>query len=565
MTADNSLQGTGEERQAEGPESEFQTHWWQYFTFSKDHKVIGIQYLVTAFAFFLLAGLFAMIIRGELITPASDLVDRQLYNGLFTMHGTVMIFLWIIPSLVGLSNYLIPLMIGAQDMAFPFLNALAFWMVPPAGILLMSSFLLPSGTAQAGWWSYPPLSTQNPSDPLLNGQLFWCLSVVLLGVSSIMGAVNFVTTIVRLRAPGMTFFRMPIFVWSVLSAQLLQLFFLPSLTGGVLLLLCDLSLGTNFFEPFRGGDPVLYQHMFWFYSHPTVYVWALPAFGIFAEILPAFSRNPLFGYKSVAVATIGIAVISATVWAHHMFASGTPMWMRILFIFTSMLIAVPTGIKEFAWTATIWRGKLHLDTPFLFALGGAAMFMFAGVTGVMLGAMPFDLHVNNTHFVVGHFHYVVYNTITVAIFGAIYFWFPKMTGRMYNESWGKLHFLLTFIGANLTFFPMMPLGLLGMVRRVSSYDPQYQGLNIIASLGGFLLGVSILPFIANIIFSWSYGYKVSNNPWHATGLEWTTSSPPPQENFEEVPTVTLAPYSYGNPNYATVDSTDEGAVRRHYR
>jgi cytochrome c oxidase subunit I len=521
-----------------------QQSWRRYLSFSTDHKVIGIQYILTTFVFFLIAGLLAMLIRAELLTPQLNLVDRSVYNGLMTIHGTMMIFLWIIPCLAGLGNYLIPLMIGARDMAFPVLNAIAFWIIPFAGILLLSSFFLPSGTAQAGWWSYPPVSIQNPSGHLLNGEFIWIFSTVLIGVSSIMGGVNFVTTIMWMRAPGMTFFRMPLFVWTVLSAQLLQLFCLPALTGGLILLFFDLALGTNIFNAFQDGRPILYQHLFWFYSHPAVYVMALPAFGIFSEILPAFSRNPLFGYRTVAIASFGIAFISVIVWVHHMFASGTPGWMRLVFMISSMLIAVFTGIKEFAWTATVWNGRLHLDTPMLFALSGVISFLFAGITGVMLASVPFDLHVNNTYFVVGHFHYVVYNTITMAIFAAVYFWFPKVTGRMYAEGWGKLHFWLTFIGANLTFFPMHPLGLQGMVRRISSYAPQYEGWNIIASLGAFLLGVSTLPFIVNVIASCFLGRPAGNNPWHATGLEWTTSSPPPIENFEEIPVVTEPPYNY---------------------
>ena len=532
--------------ESESAYKKYSAGWQRYFSFSTDHKVVGIQYLITTFIFFLIAGLFSMIIRAELITPESDVVDRPLYNGLFTMHGTMMIFLWIIPSLVGLANYLVPLMIGARDMAFPSLNAIAFWIIPPAGILLLSSFLLPSGTAQAGWWSYPPLSVQNPSGNLINGEFIWLVSVILLGISSIMGGVNFVTTIIRMRAPGMTFFRMPIFVWAVLSAQLLQLFCLPALTGAAILLFFDLTFGTSFFNPFESGSPILYQHLFWFYSHPAVYVMVLPAFGIFSEIIPAFARKPLFGYKTVAIATIGIAVVSSFVWVHHMFASGTPGWMRMLFMFTTMLVAVPTGIKVFAWTATLWRGKLRLLTPMLFALGGVVMFVFAGITGIMLGSTPFDLHVNNTYFVVGHFHYVVFGTVTMAIFAAIYFWFPKITGRMYAEGWGKTHFWLTFLGANLTFLPMHPLGLQGMVRRVSSYNPEYMDWNIVASLGSFLLGMATLPFIFNIVDSWLRGKKASDNPWRATGLEWTTSSPPPVENFEEIPVVTSTPYSYGS-------------------
>lgn len=534
-----------------------ENNWRQYFSFSTDHKVIGVQYMVTTFIFFLIGGLLAMIIRAELLTPESNVVDRPLYNGLFTMHGTIMIFLWIIPFNAGISNYLVPLMIGARDMAFPLLNAISFWMIPPASILLLSSFLLPNGTAQAGWWSYPPVSIQVAPGQLINGEFIWIVSIVLIGISSIMGAVNFLTTIFWMRSPGMTFFRMPVFVWSVLSAQLLQLINLPALTGALILLLFDLSFGTQFFKPSDGGDPIIYQHLFWFYSHPAVYIMALPAFGIFAEILPAFSRNPLFGYRSVAIATLGIAFLSIFVWVHHMFTSATPGWMRMTFMFTSMLVAIPTGVKAFAWTATIWKSKLHLETPMLFAMGGAAMFIFGGVTGVMLAATPFDIHVNNTYFVVGHFHYIVFNTITMAIYAAIYFWFPKITGRMYAEGWGKLHFWFTFIGANITFFSMHPLGLQGMLRRVSSYDPRYQGWNVIASLGSFLLGVSTLPFIANIVASWLSGPRATDNPWQATGLEWTTSSPPPRDNFAEIPTVTRPPYDYGNPIYSVMLPTDE--------
>ncbi|MBO3458280.1 cytochrome c oxidase subunit I [Aetokthonos hydrillicola Thurmond2011] len=539
----NSREGVATTQEQENSPKQ-NTNWREYFSFSTDHKVIGIQYIVTTFIFFLIGGLLAMIIRGELITPQSDVVDRPLYNALFTLHGTIMIFLWIIPFNAGLANYLVPLMIGARDMAFPKLNAIAFWMIPPGGLLLLSSFLLKGGAAQAGWWSYPPVSIQNPSGHWLNGEVIWIVSLVILGISSIMGGVNFITTIFWMRAPGMTFFRMPIFVWAVMSSQLLQLFCLPALTGGLILLFLDIVVGTNFFKPSAGGNPILYEHLFWFYSHPAVYVMVLPAFGIFSEIIPAFSRNPLFGYRSVAIATIGLAVISAVVWVHHLFASATPSWMRILFMFTSMLAAVPTGIKEFAWTATVWRGRLHLLTPMLFALGGVVMFLFAGITGVMLASTPFDLHVNNTYFVVGHFHYVVYNAITVGIFAAIYFWFPKITGRMYSEGWGKIHFWLTFIGANLTFFPMHPLGLHGMLRRVSSYDPEYQFWNVIASLGSFLLGMSVLPFIANIVVSALRGERAGDNPWHATGLEWKTSSPPPKENFDEIPVVNEPPYHY---------------------
>ncbi|MEH2245400.1 cytochrome c oxidase subunit I [Nostoc sp.] len=529
----------------EKPNHESPSNWKEYFSFSTDHKVIGIQYLVTSFFFFLVGGIFAMVMRGELLTPESDLVDRTVYNGMFTMHGTVMLFLWTFPSLVGFANYLVPLMIGARDMAFPRLNAVAFWMVPVVGILMMGSFFVPGGPAQAGWWSYPPVSLQNPTGNLINGQVIWLLAVAISGVSSIMGAVNFVTTIVKMRAPGMGFFRMPLFVWGVFSAQIIQLFGLPALTAGAVMLLLDLTVGTSFFDPAKGGNPVMFQHYFWFYSHPAVYVIILPVFAIFSEIFPVYSRKPLFGYKVVAISSILIALVSGIVWVHHMYVSGTSGLMRLIFMMTTMCVSVPTGIKVFAWVATIWGGKLRLHTPMLFALGALVMFVFAGITGIMLSSVPVDVHVNNTYFVVGHFHYVLYGTVTMGLYAAIYHWFPKMTGRMYSESWGKIHFWLAFIGTNLNFLPMHPLGLQGMLRRVASYAPEYQFWNVIASLGGFLLGMSTLPFIFNMVISWMQGEKAPDNPWRAIGLEWLVSSPPPVENFEEIPIIISEPYGYG--------------------
>ena len=530
----------GESHHHEPPQT-----WRTYFSFSTDHKVIGIQYLVTSFIFFLVGGIFAMILRGELITPEADLIDRTVYNGMFTMHGTVMLFLWTFPSLVGMANYLVPLMIGARDMAFPRLNAVAFWMVPVVGILLMSSFFVPGGPAQSGWWAYPPVSTQNPTGNLINGQVLWLLAVAISGVSSIMGAVNFVTTIVKMRAPGMGYFRMPLFVWAVFSAQIIQLFGLPALTAGAVMLLLDITVGTAFFDPTKGGNPVMFQHYFWFYSHPAVYVIILPIFGIFSEIFPVYSRKPLFGYKVVAVSSMLIAVVSGIVWVHHMYVSGTPGWLRLFFMVTTMFVSIPTGIKVFAWVATIWGGKIRLTTPMLFALGGLVMFVFAGITGIMLSSVPVDVHVNNTYFVVGHFHYVLYGTVTMGMYAAIYHWFPKMTGRMFHEGWGKIHFWLAFIGTNLNFLPMHPLGLQGMLRRAASYAPELIGWNIVASLGSFLLGMSTLPFIFNMLISWMDGEKAPANPWRAIGLEWTVSSPPPVENFEEIPIVTCEPYGYG--------------------
>ncbi|MBE9230385.1 cbb3-type cytochrome c oxidase subunit I [Cuspidothrix issatschenkoi LEGE 03284] len=531
---------TGESHHQHPPQT-----WKTYFSFSTDHKVIGIQYLVTSFIFFLVGGIFAMILRGELITPEADLIDRTVYNGMFTMHGTVMLFLWTFPSLVGLANYIVPIMIGARDMAFPRLNAAAFWMVPVVGILMMASFFVPGGPAQSGWWAYPPVSTQNPTGNLITGQVLWLLAVAISGVSSIMGAVNFVTTIVKMRAPGMGFFRMPLMVWAVFSAQIIQLFGLPALTAGAVMLLLDITVGTAFFDPSKGGNPVMFQHYFWFYSHPAVYVIILPIFGVFSEIFPVYSRKPLFGYKVVAVSSMLIAVVSGIVWVHHLYVSGTPAWMRLFFMVTTMFVSIPTGIKVFAWVATIWGGKIRLTTPMLFALGGLIMFVFAGITGIMLSSVPVDVHVNNTYFVVGHFHYVLYGTVTMGMYAAIYHWFPKMTGRMFHEGWGKIHFWLAFIGTNLNFLPMHPLGLQGMLRRAASYAPELIGWNIVASLGSFLLGMSTLPFIFNMLISWIDGEKAPANPWRAIGLEWTISSPPPVENFEEIPVITCEPYGYG--------------------
>ena len=520
-------------------------NWKRFFTFSTDHKVIGVQYILTSFVFFLIGGILSMVMRGELITPDADLVDRTVYNALFTMHGSIMLFLWTFPVLVGLSNYLVPLMIGARDMAFPRLNAVSFWLIPVVGLLMIGSFLVPGGPSQSGWWAYPPVSLQNPTGNLINGQVLWILAVAISGVSSIMGGVNFVTTIFRMRAPGMTWFRTPAFVWSVLAAQLIQLYGLPALTAGAVMLLLDLTVGTSFFASERGGNPILYQHFFWFYSHPAVYVMVLPVFGIFSEVLPVHARKPLFGYRVIAVSSVLITAISALVWVHHMFASATPGWMRMVFMVSTMLVGVPTGIKVFGWVATIWGGKIRLTTPMLFALGAIVNFVFAGVTGIMLGSVPIDIHVNNTYFVVGHFHYVIYGTIVLGIYAGLYHWFPKITGRLYYEGLGQLHFVLTFVGTALCFVPMHAAGLLGMPRRVASYDPEFALWNVLASLGGFLLGMSTLPFILNMVSSWIQGEKAGDNPWRAIGLEWLTTSPPPVENFEEIPIVIAPPYGYG--------------------
>ncbi|TAD79702.1 MAG: cytochrome c oxidase subunit I [Oscillatoriales cyanobacterium] len=524
--------------------------WQRFFSFSVDHKVIGIQYLVTSFFFFLIGGALATAVRVELATPEVDFVSRELYNQLFTIHATVMIFLWIVPAGAGFGNYLIPLLIGAKDMAFPKLNAIAFWMIPPAGLLLISSFFVPNGAAASGWTSYPPLS-------LVNGQwgeLIWILSVLLLGTSSILGGINFVTTILKMRIPGMTINDMPLFCWAMLAASILILLSTPVLAGALVLLCFDLMAGTTFFNPTGGGDPIVYQHMFWFYSHPAVYIMILPLFGAISEILPVHSRKPIFGYKAIAYSSIAISLLGLVVWAHHMFTSGTPAWLRMFFMIATMIIAVPTGIKVFGWLATIWGGKLRLNSAMLFAMGFVSMFVVGGLSGVMIASVPFDIHVHDTYFIVAHLHYVLFGGSVFGLYAALYHWFPKMIGRMLNEPWGKVHFVLTFVGFNLCFLPMHYLGLMGMPRRVAEYDPQFATINNLCSIGSYILAFSTIPFLINAVYSWVAGAKAPANPWNALTLEWTVASPPPEHNFVGQPVLKTGPYDYG--------VAKQGAVRK---
>ncbi|MBW4648622.1 MAG: cytochrome c oxidase subunit I [Kastovskya adunca ATA6-11-RM4] len=516
-----------------------QRHWREYFGFSTDHKVIGIQYLVSSFVFYCIGGLMADVIRTELATPASDLVSPELYNQLFTVHATIMIFLWIVPAGSGFANYLIPLLIGAKDMAFPRLNAVAFWMIPPGGLLLLSSFFV--GAPQAGWTSYPPLSLLMGKA----GEAFWIFSLLILGTSSILGGLNFLVTILKMRTPGMGLNQMPLFCWSMMATSSLQLIATPVLAAALILLSFDLIAGTAFFNPTGGGDPIVYQHMFWFYSHPAVYIMILPFFGIISEVLPVHARKPIFGYRAIAYSSMAIAFIGLLVWAHHMFTSGTPGWLRMFFMAMTMIIAVPTGIKVFSWCATIWGGKISLNSSMLFGMGFISAFVIGGLSGVMVAAVPFDIHVHDTYFIVAHLHYVLFGGSVLGLFAGIYHWFPKMTGRMLNEPWGRVHFALTYIGLNLTFLPMHELGLLGMNRRIALYDPKFQPLNIICTIGAYTLAVSTLPFIVNVIWSWSRGPKAGNNPWDALTLEWMTTSPPPIENFEGFPKLATGPYDYG--------------------
>ncbi len=516
-----------------------QRKWQDYFSFSTDHKVIGVQYLVTAFFFYFVGGALAEAMRVELATPDPDFVQPEFYNQLMTMHGSIMLFLWILPAGAAFANYLIPLMIGAEDMAFPRLNAVAFWIIPPGGIFFLSSFFV--GAPQAGWTSYPPLS-------LVSGQWgeeIWILSVLLLGTSSILGAINFVTTILRMRIPDMDIHSMPLFCWSMLATSALILLGTPVLAAALILLSFDLIAGTAFFNPAGGGDPIVYQHMFWFYSHPAVYIMVLPFFGVISEVLPVHARKPIFGYRAIAYSSLAISFLGLIVWAHHMFTSGTPGWLRMFFMATTMIIAVPTGIKVFSWCATLWGGKLNLNSALLFGIGFLSSFLIGGLSGVMVASVPFDIHVHDTYFVVAHFHYVLFGGAVFGLFAAVYHWFPKMSGKMVNETLGRIHFVMTFIGFNLTFLPMHPLGLQGMNRRVALYDPKFQALNELVSLGSYLLAVSTFPFIINIVWSVFKGKPAPRNPWRALTLEWQTASPPIIENFEEEPVLWAGPYDYG--------------------
>ena len=499
-----------------------------------DHKKIGIMYLINSILFFLAGGILALVVRVELAQPGLQFMDEAFYNQAFTMHASFMLFLFIIPILAGFGNYVVPLQIGAPDMAFPRINALSLWLLPLGGALMASGFLVSGGAAASGWTEYPPLSGAQYSG---TGTDLWIMGLTLIGTSSILGAINFLVTIFKMRAPGMTMFRLPILTWTVLVTSVLVLLATPVLASALIMLFIDRNYGGHFFDPANGGNAVLYQNVFWFYSHPAVYIMILPAMGIISEILPVFSRKPLFGYKAFVFATVGIGALGFSVWAHHMFTTGAVFLP--FFSLMTFLIAVPTGVKMFNWIATLWRGQLSFDTPLLYAVGFLTMFLIGGINGAFSAAVPVDFAIHDTYWVVAHIHYVLFGGSVFAIFGGIYYWFPKMTGRMLDEKLGKIQFVIMFIGFNLTFFPMHQLGLAGMPRRIADYASSagWSELNLAATIGGFTIALSMLPFFWNVLVSLRNGRIAGDDPWEGNTLEWATSSPPPSYNFDHLPEI----------------------------
>ena len=537
------------------------------YIFSTDHKIIGIQFLLMSLIFLLIGGSLAMMMRWQLgfpgqpmpggsILPETMASDRvilpEFYTSLVTMHGTFMVFFAIMPLLVGVfGNYLIPLKIGAHDMAFPRLNMASFWLAVPAGLLMVAGFFVVGGHAAAGWTAYAPLSANPEYTGVSTGQQLWCVSLIVLGLSSILGAVNYISTVINLRAPGMTWFRMPLSIWALFITAILVLLAMPILSGALIMLLFDQTLGTHFFLPAQGGQPLLWQHLFWFFGHPEVYILILPAMGMVSDIIANGSRKPIFGYHSMVIAIMSIGFLGWIVWGHHMFQSGMNPTLGTTFMVSTMLISVPSAIKVFNWLGTLWGGSIKFTVPMLHACSFVAMFVIGGLSGVFMASPPLDMYIHDTYFIVAHLHYVLFGGSLFAIFGAITFWYPKMFGRMMNVRLGQVHFFLTFIFYNAVFFPMHQLGLHGHMRRI--YDPtRYDflkplaGLNRFISIAAFLLFASQLLFIVNFIGSWFRGRKAERNPWDDTGLEWTTPSPPPHGNWAVVPRVYHPPYEFGS-------------------
>jgi cytochrome c oxidase subunit I len=506
------------------------------WTVTVDHKRIGILYLLSASLFFLVGGFEALLMRIQLAQPDSKFLSPDMYNQIFTMHGTTMIFLVVMPLAAGFGNYLIPLMIGARDMAFPKLNALSYWTFLFGGVFMYSSFIF-GGAPNDGWFSYAPL-TEKLYSPT-HGMDFWIMGILLLGFATTIGSINFIVTVIQLRAPGLTLTRLPLFVWTMTVTSFLAVFSLPSLTTAVLLLFLDRQLGAHFYNVGQGGSALLWQHLFWFFGHPEVYILILPAMGIVSEVIPVFSGKPLFGYPAVVFSAIAIGFLGFTVWAHHMFATGMPSSTLLFFAADSFLIGVPTGVKIFAWLATMWKGKLRFATPMLFAVGFVAMFLIGGLDGIHLAVVPVDWQLTDTYYVVSHLHYVLFGGAIFGIFSGVYYWFPKITGRRLQEGLGKWHFWLMFIGMNLVFMPMHILGLEGMPRRIYTYGTGrgWEIWNFIETIGALIIAVAVLIFIVNFFTSLLKKATNEADPWDGFTLEWKTASPPPVYNFAEIPSV----------------------------
>jgi len=504
-----------------------------------DHKRIALLYLVTITLFFFIGGFFALLIRLELLTPAGDLVLADTYNKLFTMHGQTMIFFFLIPSIPAvLGNFLVPMMVGARDLAFPRINLLSWYLLVAAGMLMLHCMI--TGGVDSGWTFYTPFSTAFSNTKVIEAGL----AIFIAGFSSILTGLNFVVTIHRMRAPGLTWSRLPLFIWAHYATSIIQLLGTPVLAITLLLVVFERAFHLGIFDPTRGGDPLLFQHLFWFYSHPAVYIMILPAMGVVAEIIPCFSRKRIFGYSAVAMSSIAIAVFGFLVWAHHMFVAGISLYSAMIFSILSYLVAVPSAIKVFNWTATMYKGSIHFDTPMLYAMGFIGLFTVGGLTGLFLAALGIDVHVTDTYFVIAHFHYIMVGGAVMGYLGGLHFWWPKISGRLYPEWLGKFAALTVFLGFNLTFFPQFILGYLGMPRRYWQYPPEFQVLNVLSTAGSTILAVGyVLPMI---YFLWSmrYGKIADANPWGAAGLEWKTASPPPTENFEEIPEVNWEAYNY---------------------
>ena len=502
-----------------------------------DHKRIGLMYIGTSIFFFIVGGIESLLIRSQLATPENTLLGPEAYNQVFTLHGVTMIFFVVMPWLFGFANFLLPLMIGARDVAYPRLNAFSYWMLPTAGVFLYYS-LLGGGAPQAGWYAYAPLTEHAFATD--NGVNYYALALILSGMGTIATSINFLVTVIFHRAPGMGYNHMPVFVWMMVITSILSLVALPTLTGDLVMLLVDRLFNGHFFDPGGGGVPIMWQHIFWVFGHPEVYIMALPAFGFISEIVPVFSRKPIFGYSFIVGSGVAIGFLSFGVWAHHMFAAGMTPLQDLVFSASSMAIAIPTGVKIFTWLATAWGGAIRFHTPMLFAFAFIAMFLIGGLSGVTLAVVPIDWQVNGSYYMVAHFHYVLFGGTAFAIFAAWYYWFPKMSGRMMDEGLGKAHFWVLLIGFNLTFFPMHLLGIQGMPRRVYTYPAGlgWDVSNMLATVGSAIIGVSVLLFVANVFLSMRAGRVAGDNPWEAWTLEWSTPSPPPPYNFATLPTVT---------------------------